>query len=63
MFINEGKVVHLLEKDGQYEPSECPVPYDTATEEPSRMFKVGDDYTLELYEQYNHDIFVERGWI
>jgi hypothetical protein len=63
IFINEGKIVEIVQKEEMYNPDDCVKPFDTVTEDPSVTFKIGDDFSPELHYQYNHTIFLNRGWI
>jgi hypothetical protein len=61
--INEGKVVAVIEKDGNIDDSDFEGVRDTVAQDDSKTFQVGDDFTSELQLQYNHDIWVAMGWI
>ena len=63
LFINDGKVVGIVQKD------ECPLEadfngvYDTIAVDDSATFKINDDFTAELQLQYNYDLWIEKGWL
>jgi hypothetical protein len=63
VLIYVGQVVAVIEKDGNIDESDYSGPWDTITEDTSKTFKVGDTFTAELQLQYNHDLWVTRGWI
>ena len=63
LIIFNGKVIQIIEKDGNITDEDCTATWDTIAEDPSKKFKIGDDFTAELQLQYNHDIWVERDWI
>jgi hypothetical protein len=57
LFINQGVVVGVVEKENDFARSDCSSTYDTVAEDPSRTFKVGDIYTPELALEANKDFF------
>lgn len=63
VIIYVGQIVAVIEKNGNIDESDYAGNWDTITEDASKTFKVGDTFTAELQLQYNHDLWVTRGWI
>jgi hypothetical protein len=63
VLIYVGQVVAVIEKDGNIDELDYAGNWDTITEDTSKTFKVGDKFTPELQLEYNHDVWIERGWI
>lgn len=61
ILIYVGKVIAVIEKEGNINDSDYEGVWDTVTEDPSKTFKVGDDFTAELQLEYNKEIWREMG--
>lgn len=53
LIIANGKVLAVIQKEGGIQVGDYEGYYDTVAEDPSGMFKQGDSYTMEQWEQYN----------
>jgi hypothetical protein len=62
VLIYLGKVVAVIEKEGIIDNEDFNGVWDTVTEDPSKTFKVGDDFTADLQLQYNKEIWKQMGW-
>jgi hypothetical protein len=62
VLIYVGKVIAVIEKEGNIDDSDFQGVWDTVAEDPSKTFKVGDEFTGELQLEYNKEIWREMGW-
>ena len=62
VLIYAGKVVAVIEKEGNINDSDYDGVWDTIAQDDSKTFKVGDDFTAELQLQYNKEIWKQMGW-
>jgi hypothetical protein len=53
LLISNGKVIAITETEGAINVSPEVMMFDTVQEDPSRMFKVGDDFNTAKWEEYN----------
>jgi hypothetical protein len=53
LLISNGKVIAITETEGVINVSPEVMMFDTVQEDPSRMFKVGDDFSTAKWEEYN----------
>jgi len=53
LLIENGKIVAREPKDSEVLPSDYSGTFDTVTIDPSGLFKVGEQYTIEQWEVYN----------
>jgi len=53
LVIKDGIVLDVVSKEGNFEPTDTTHDHDTLGEDPSGTFKAGDEYSVELLEQYN----------
>jgi hypothetical protein len=63
VLIYVGKVVAVIEKEGNIEDSDFTGNYDSVAQDDSKTFKVDDDYTVELLLEYNREIWTAMGWL
>jgi hypothetical protein len=63
VIIYVGKVVAVIEKEGNIDDSDYEGNWDTITHDDSKTFKVDDDYTVELLLDYNRELWIEMGWL
>jgi hypothetical protein len=63
VLIYVGKVVAVIEKEGNIDDSDFVGNWDTVAQDDSKTFKVGDDYTVELLLDYNREIWTAMGWL
>ena len=61
VIIYVGKVVAVIEKEGNIDESDYSGNWDTVTDDPSKTFKVGDDFTADLQFEYNKEVWREMG--
>lgn len=62
VLVYVGKVVAVIEKEGNINDSDYEGVWDTIAQDDSKTFKVGDDFTAELQLQYNKEIWKQMGW-
>ena len=63
ILIYVGKIVAVIEKEGNIDDSDFAGNWDSVTQDDSKTFKVGDDYTVDLLLEYNREIWIAKGWI
>jgi hypothetical protein len=63
LIIFNGKVINIIEKDGNINDDDLTATWDTIAQDDSKKFKIGDEFTSELQLQYNHDIWLDKGWV
>ena len=61
VIIYVGKVVAIIEKEGNINDADYEGVWDTIAEDPSKTFKVNDDFTADLQFEYNKEIWREMG--
>lgn len=62
VIIYVGRVVAVIEKEGNIDDSDYSGNWDTVAQDDSKTFKVGDDFTADLQLQYNKEIWRQMGW-
>lgn len=63
LIILGGKVIAIIEKDGNIDDSDYAGYWDTIAQDDSKTFKVDDDFTVELQLEYNREIWTAMGWL
>lgn len=63
VLIYVGKVVAVIEKEGNIDDSDYAGNWDTIAQDDSKTFKVDDDYTVELLLEYNQELWTAMGWL
>lgn len=64
LYIKDGKVVHIIDQEATPAPEDyADGIHDTVTQDDSKTFVVGDDFTVDLQLERNKQLWIEKGWI
>lgn len=63
VLIYVGKVVAVIEKEGNIDDSDFSGNWDTVAQDDSKTFKVDDDYTVEALLEYNRELWTAMEWL
>jgi hypothetical protein len=63
LFINQGKVVAIVQKDDTATREDYAGEYDTVAQDDSATFQIGDNFLADLQLEYNRTIWTEKGWL